>query len=206
MCFSEDGPLFKDFNKSFSNVFGSTTLVKADILRRLADGPTTCSQLTDRLGVGRGGCLSRNLDELAEAGFVARDDNINPATGRKAREARYQVSDNYARFYLKYIEPREEEIRGGRFGFGTLAELRGWDADKGFQFENLVVNHAMSLVPLLDLGGATVQSAAPFLIKGRRGGLAGVQIDLLIQTDRSARIVEVKRKRRPFSRLLGLGD
>ena len=194
MCFSEDGPLFKDFGSIFSEVFGSTTLVKADILRRLAEGPATCSQLADRLGVGRGGSLSRNLDELAEAGFVARDDNINPATGRKAREARYRVSDNYARFYLKYIEPREEEIRGGRFGFGTLAELRGWDADKGFQFENMVVNHAMSLVPLLGLGGATVRSAAPFFIKGGRESPVGVQIDLLIQTDRSEWIVEVKRR------------
>ena len=195
MCFSEDGPLFKDFSAIFGEVFGSTSLVKADILRRLAEGgPATCSEIALRLGVERGGSLSRNLAELDEAGFVSKDDNVNPATGRKAKEARYRVCDNYVRFYLKYIEPHEGEIRGGRYGFGSLAELRGWESDKGFQFENLVVNHAMSLIPHLHLEGATIRSAAPFVLKGRRGERRGLQIDLLIQTPRLAYIVEVKRR------------
>jgi hypothetical protein len=195
MCFSEDGPLFKDFNAIFSEVFGSTSLVKADILRRLAkDGSATCSEIAERLGVERGGSLSRNLEELTEAGFISKDDNVNPATGRKAKEAKYRVSDNYVRFYLKYIEPHENEIRGGRYGFGSLAELHGWEADKGFQFENLVVNHAMALVPHLHLEGVTIRSAAPFALKGKRGEKRGIQIDLLIQTSRLAYIVEVKRR------------
>ena len=142
----------------------------------------------------RGGSLSRNLAELHEAGFVSKDDNINPATGRKAKEARYRVCDNYARFYLKYIEPHEGEIRGGRYGFGSLAELRGWETDKGLQFENLVVNHAMALIPHLHLEGVTIRSAAPFVLKGRRDGRKGLQIDLLVQTSRVAYIVEVKRR------------
>ena len=195
ICFSEDGPLFKDFSAIFGEVFGSTSLVKADILRRLAEGgPATCSEIALRLGVERGGSLSRNLAELDEAGFVSKDDNVNPATGRKAKEARYRVCDNYVRFYLKYIEPHEGEIRGGRYGFGTLAELRGWESDKGFQFENLVVNHAMSLISHLHLEGATIRSAAPFVLKGRRGERRGLQIDLLIQTSRVVYIVEVKRR------------
>lgn len=195
MCFSEDGPLFKDFGAIFGEVFGSTSLVKADILRRLAEGgPATCSEIASRLGVERGGSLSRNLAELDEAGFVSKDDNVNPATGRKAKEARYRVCDNYVRFYLKYIEPHEGEIRGGRYGFGSLAELCGWESDKGFQFENLVVNHAMSLIPHLHLDGATIRSAAPFVLKGRRGERRGLQIDLLIQTPRVVYIVEVKRR------------
>ena len=197
MCFSEDGPLFKDFNAIFSEVFGSTTLVKADILRKLADGgPATCSEIAERLGVERGGSLTHNLEELHEAGFVSKDDNINPATGRKAKDSRYRVCDNYTRFYLKYIEPHEEEIRGGRYGFGSLAELRGWESDKGLQFENLVVNHSMSLIPHLHLDGVTIRSAAPYLLKGGRGKGRGLQIDLLIQTSRLAYIVEVKRRNR----------
>ena len=195
MCFADDGPLFKDFNAIFSEVFGSTTLVKADILRKLAEcGSATCSGLAWRLGVERGGSLTRNLGELQEAGFVSKDDNINPETGRKAKEARYRVCDNYTRFYLKYIEPHEEEIRSGRYGFGSLTELPGWEADKGFQFENLVVNHVLSLVPYLHLEGVTIRSAAPFSLKGRRGAERGLQIDLLIQTSRLAYIVEVKRR------------
>ena len=194
MCFVEDGPLFKDFNAIFSEVFGETSLVKADILRRLSAGAATCSELADRLGVERGGSLSRNLAELCEAGFLAKDDNVNPATGRKSKLARYRVGDNYTRFYLKYVEPHEGEIRSGRYGFGSLSGLAGWDVDKGLQFENLVANHAMALMPYLHLDGITVKSAAPFLLKGKRGEKKGVQIDLLVQTARVVYLVEVKRR------------
>ncbi len=43
------------------------------------------------------------------------------------------------------------------------------------------------------MGGAVVESAAPY--RNSRGGDGGCQIDLLIQTPRTAYVVEVKRKR-----------
>ena len=63
----------------------------------------------------------------------------------------------------------------------------------GLQFENLIVNHAMELVPQLHLGGSIVQSAAPYRhARNSRGG--GCQVDLLIQTARTAYLTEIKRK------------
>lgn len=197
MCFSEDGPLFKDFNSIFSEIFGETTLVKADILRSLSKGSANCSDLADRLGVGRGGSLSRNLKELCEAGFVSKDEGLNPVTRRATKLARYRLSDNYVRFFLKYIEPHEVEIRSGRFDFTSLSSLEGWAADMGYQFENLVVNNVRSLVPHLHVEWSRVKSAAPFEIRGDRSGKRkGVQIDLLIQTQNMAILVEIKRKTR----------
>lgn len=197
MCFSEDGPLFKDFNSIFSEIFGETTLVKADILRSLSKGPANCSDLADRLGVGRGGSLSRNLKELCEAGFLSKDEGLNPVTRRATKLARYRLSDNYVRFFLKYIEPHEVEIRSGRFDFTSLSSLEGWAADMGYQFENLVVNNVRSLVPHLHVEWSRVKSAAPFEIRGDRSGKRkGVQIDLLIQTQNTAILVEIKRKTR----------
>jgi len=197
MCFSEDGPLFKDFSAIFNEIFGETTLVKADILRMLSQGPATCTDLAERLGVGRGGSLSANLKELCEAGFVTKDEGLNPATLRPTKLARYRVSDNYTRFYLKYIEPHETEIRAGRFAFSSLASLEGWQADMGHQFENLVVNNVRRLVPHLHLDWSRVKSAAPFLVRGDRSAARqGVQIDLLVQAQGLAVLVEIKRKSR----------
>ena len=67
----------------------------------------------------------------------------------------------------------------------------------GLQFENLVVNNAMSLVPHLHLGNAIIESAAPYrnMRKGTSGKKAGCQIDLLIQTSRTAYVVEIKRQK-----------
>jgi len=197
MCFSEDGPLFKDFNAIFNEIFGETTLVKADILRMLSQGPATCTDLAARLGVGRGGSLTANLRELCEAGFVTKDEGLNPATLRLSKLVRYRVSDNYTRFYLKYVEPHEAEIRSGRFGFASLAALEGWQADMGHQFENLVVNNVRRLVPHLHLEWSRVKSAAPFEFRGDRSGShTGLQVDLLVQAAGVAVLVEIKRRAR----------
>ena len=72
--------------------------------------------------------------------------------------------------------------------------MNGWDPILGLQFENLVVNHAMALIPHLHLEGVTIRSAAPFALKGRRGEKKGMQVDLLIQTARVTYLVEVKRR------------
>lgn len=196
MCFAADGPLFKDFNAMFSEVFGSTSLVKGDILRALSDSAATCSELAVRLGVERGGGLSRNLNELIEAGFVAADGNINPSTGRKSKIKTYRICDNYTRFYLKYIEPYEDDIRAGNFPFSSLSELPGWRTILGFQFENMVVNNVRTLFPLLHLEGQHILSAAPYALKSADPDKRGLQIDLLIQTEHTAMLVEVKNRYR----------
>ena len=67
----------------------------------------------------------------------------------------------------------------------------------GLQFENLIVNNAMSLVPYLHVGNAIIESVAPYrnMRNGANGRKAGCQIDLLIQTSRTAYVVEIKRQK-----------
>lgn len=191
MCFTSDGPLFKDFSAMFSEVFGETSVMKGDVLRTLADGTKTLNEIAQSLGVERGGSLGGVLDELAEAGFVAKDTVLNPRTWAKSRISHYRLCDNYARFYLKFIEPHVDAIKEGRFEFETLAELPGWQTVMGLQFENLVLNRVMDFREQLHLNGLSIRSAAPY----RVGGKHGVQVDLLIQTDEVMCVVEVKRRK-----------
>lgn len=191
MCFTSDGPLFKDFSAMFSEVFGETSVMKGDVLRTLADGTKTLNEIAQSLGVERGGSLGGVLDELAEAGFVAKDTVLNPRTWAKSRISHYRLCDNYARFYLKFIEPHVDAIKEGRFEFETLAELPGWQTVMGLQFENLVLNRVMDFREQLHLNGLSIRSAAPY----RVGGKNGVQVDLLIQTDEVMCVVEVKRRK-----------
>ena len=191
MCFTPDGPLFKDFSALFSEVFGDNAKVKGDVLRALTGRSLTLSEISDALGVDRGGSLSENLDELVEAGFVSKDVVLNPKTWKKSRNVRYRLCDNYARFYLKYVEPNIEEIKDGKFEFEQIPELKNWQTIMGLAFENLVLNHVLDFKDALHLGGAQIRAAAPFL----KSGKGGVQIDLLIQTDDAMYVVEVKRRR-----------
>ena len=192
MCFTPDGPLFKDFSSMFSEVFGDTVKVKGDILQALADGPLGLSEIADSLGIERGGSLGSSLEELCEAGFVAKDEVLNPRTWKPGKLARYRLCDNYSRFYLKYIAPHIGEIKSGRFEFESLSELPGWQTIMGLQFENLVLNRVMDFKEQLHLKGATIRSAAPY----RADGVNGVQVDLMIQTDEVMYVIEIKRRKR----------
>lgn len=191
LCFRPDGQLFQDFKEIFNAVFGDTLEVKRSVLESLASGPMSCSELAEKLGIARGGTLERNLDDLEVAGFVAKDPGLNPETGKRARLMRYRLKDNYTRFYLKYIEPHEAEIKSGRFAKIDPEGLPEWNAVMGLQFENLILNNVGQILKKMGLDGVPILSAAPFRKTGRGG--SGCQIDLLIQTRKAVCVIEVKR-------------
>lgn len=193
MCFSPSGTLFKDFNEIFSSVFGEAAVLKRQILAILADGPSTGDELSRKLERDNNGHLTEHLRELSLAGFITADRGINPSTGKRARTDQYRMRDNYTRFYLKYVAPHREEIENGAYRFTSLSSLPDWQPTMGLQFENLIVNHAGELLPHLRLGSAVVTSSAPYRHqRNSRGG--GCQVDLLIQTARTAYVVEIKRQ------------
>ena len=144
------------------------------------------------------------------------DAGKNPETGAPVRDRRYRLKDNYARFYLRYVEPVKDEIDAGAYSFVSLDALDGWESVMGLAFENLVVNNWLQLLKPLHLDAAQVVSAAPWRRSGSRGKAAaakegrkgtrgktekavqdrkGVQVDRLLQTRRSVCVVEVKRQR-----------
>ena len=196
MAFIPKSVLAVDFEEMFRDVITGTTDLRSSILRLLRDSSLNVAEIAEALGKERNGHLSDALEELSEAGFIAADEGLNPETGKDVQQMRYRLKDNYARFYLKYIEPRQTIIERGGFAFSSLAQLPEWDVIKGLAFENLVVNNFRELLPRLGLDRSLVISAAPFRKASRSAGSVnrGVQVDLLLQTRRSIYLVEVKRR------------
>ena len=195
LCFDPDGYLFKDFNRIFDDVFDESVAAKKRIVTALADGPASVAELAERLGVTSSGHISSDVADLIEAGFVAGGRGKNPDTGRDVREVRYRLKDNYTRFYLKYILPKSEAIKGGLFRYVSLERLPNWDSIMGLQFENLVLNNFQALARRIGLVGKCVESVAPYFRRGRASG-DGVQIDMLVQLPKSVYLIEVKRMNR----------
>ena len=195
LCYDPDGYLFKDFDRIFDDVFGSSIAEKKRILGILAERPASASELAAEFGSDPNGHLSENLSELEEAGFITGSRGTNPITGKAIREVRYRLRDNYTRFYLRYILPKKEAIANGFHRYVPLDRMPGWDTIMGLQFENLVLNNIASLAPLIGLVGKNVESAAPYFRSGRKTG-RGVQIDYLVQMPKCTYIIEVKRKHR----------
>lgn len=195
MCFEKGGELFKDFDSIFSPMLGEGVELKRSVLAALVGGPQSGVELAESLGAGNNGRFSELLRDLKEGGFIDGDSGKNPATGGESRVAKYRLRDNYVRFYLKYVLPRKSEIDRGVFRYASLDQLPEWDAIRGLQFENLIVNNYRELLPYLHLGNSIVESAAPYrnarTVRG--SGQKGVQIDLLVQTACTAYVVEIKR-------------
>ena len=197
LAFSPKGVLREDFDEMFTDVITEKPRFAARVLRSLVDGPKSCAEVAKALGIGKGGDVSRAMMTLEESGFVAPECVRNPETGESLRERRYRMRDNYARFYLRYIEPQKDVIDQGMFRFSSLREFEGLDTVMGLAFENLVVNNYPELISHLHLSRSLIMSAGPYRRKGTKGknGRKGCQIDLLIQTRKALCFVEVKRQR-----------
>ena len=193
MCFRPNGYLFRDFDDIFSTVFAANSVLKRRVLETLAHGMMGGAELATELKVARNGQFTEMMRELELAGFVSLETGTNPESGKRMRDVRYRLRDNYSRFYLKYVLPHAAEIKSGRYEFATLEALPEWNVILGLQFENLVLNDFHSLLKGLHLEGVQVFSAAPFRKTGKGRG-KGVQVDLLIQTKKSLVVVEVKRQ------------
>lgn len=194
LCFTPGGILVDEFDDIFTDVFEGKGTVKRRILECLGNGAFSGKELAERLGVDNNGHLLDDLEELELAGFIARDGGINPQSGCRSRQFRYRISDNYTRFFVKYIAPNRDLIEKGLFRFADLEQLPGWQSILGFQFECLVLNNIAALLRPLGLDRAALISAAPYRRAAHTRG-EGCQIDLLIQTRRTAWVVEIKRRR-----------
>ena len=197
LCFRPNSVLRTDFDEMFRDVIALEQSFSGNVLRSLAEGSKTGTEISQELKQEKGGRISAVLDRLVEAGLVAADDSLNPETGKKAREVRYRLKDNYSRFYLRYIEPMKSIIDAGTFDLVTLEALEGIDTVMGLAFENLVINNYRELIPALNLKGTIITSASPYRRNATSGkrGRKGCQIDLLIQTRRSICVVEIKRRK-----------
>lgn len=203
LAYLPNSVLAEDFEDIFRDVITGEPGVRADILRALVGTPKNVSEIFAAIGKKKNGHLASALDELAEAGFIIADPAVNPETGKASNAIRYRIKDNYVRFYLRYIEPFADMVNKGAFAFSSLGQLGGWKVMEGLAFENLVVNNFREFLAPLGLERSLVVSAAPFRRDSRSGGAQregerprepGVQVDLMVQTERSVYFVEIKRQ------------
>lgn len=194
LCFLPRSLLFREFDETFNEVFGARVSTRARILHLLLEGGLSTSELAAREEKTPNGSYAEALRDLGHAGFVAEDAGLSPLTGKPIKQPRYRIKDNYARFYLKTIEPRSAAIKSGLFAFSSLEQLNGWDSILGLQFQNMILNHVVDLFPHLGLEQSPVLSAAPY-VQNETKRNRGCQIDLLIRTERMLMVVEIKRQK-----------
>jgi len=188
LCYKPSGILFSEFDEIFSDLFANRNAIYKKITQLLVDGQLTMKDLLGKLKRPKNGDISKYLDELVEAGFLARMPSWSILKEKEERLGYYRISDNYTRFYLKYIEPYRERIASNKLR--TIP--RGWKSILGLQFENLVCNNAHTLYDAIGLSDDEIVWSGPYF-QAATTRQKGCQIDYLIQSKyRVLYVCEVK--------------
>lgn len=181
LCFTKGALLVDEFDRIFSSVFLRNSEVYKRIVKTLATGDKAFIQICKALNLEYSGRILEYLDELELSGFIKRDYTWHIKSGEDAKLSQYRLSDNYIRFYLKYIDRYKTKIERGSFNFKSLSAMPGWDSVIALQFENLVLNNRSYIWKILGVSSEDIISENPFF-QHKTTKQQGCQIDYMIQT------------------------
>lgn len=181
LCFSQSGILYREFEDIFNDMFTKKSIFYRKIVELLVHGPLTFKQVCDNLKVENSGFWSQYLEELVAAGFLKRDYTWSLKSHKQSTLSKFRLSDNYLRFYLKYIEPNKPQIQSNLFKNKVINSLPGWDSIMSLQFENLVLNNCSLIWDALNLNPNDIVTHGPYFQR-KTSKNTGCQIDYLIAT------------------------
>jgi AAA+ ATPase superfamily predicted ATPase len=169
LCFDKNGLLHDEFNQLYASLFDDSekhlTLIKT--LAKLNKGITR-NELIEKSGISSSGDFTLKLNELIESGFVSE----SPYYQNKKQLSLFRLSDEYSKFYLKFIDNTKNS------GAGTWQRLhksQSYVSWAGFAFEALCLKHIPQLKKALKIDAIYSISSSWFNKKA--------QIDLLIDRD-----------------------
>lgn len=201
LCFTGDSNLVEEFNMIFHDLFEKRSDIYKKIVTALVDGSKTHIELQKILKYSSKSALVDYLKELELSRFVTRDYTWSLNNGKYARLSKYRLSDNYLRYYLKFIEPNLVSIQRGYYEHQALMGLPSWVSTMALQFENLVLKNRMKLFDILGINPADIVCDNPFFQR-KTIRQRGCQIDYMIQTKLNTLIVfefKFSTKEVPFS-------
>ena len=192
LCFRASCILYQEFDSIFSDLFSKKASLYKDIVLALANGALERQQLMEKLKVPQNGLFSQYLEDLSAAGFLRRDMSWNFHNPSPSKLSLYRLSDNYVRFYLKYIAPHKDKIEKGFFEDMHLADFPGWPTIMGLQMENLVLNNRKEILEKMNVSPSLILNDGPYL-QHKTARFPGCQIDYLVQTKlRELYVTEIK--------------
>ncbi len=185
LCFEKDGILKDEFNELYSSLFEDSGK-HLSIIEALAasNKGITRQELIKKSGIPSGGDFSLKLEELKESGFISEYSYY----GNKKQLSLYRLSDEYSRFYLKFIRNNKT---GGAGTWQRLHKTQSYASWSGFSFETVCLKHIYQVKRGLRIDAIFSTNSSWFN--------KNAQVDLLIDRDDNVmNICEMKFYNAPF--------
>lgn len=177
-------PRLKDeFNRLFKAIFTNAEDCKK-VIRLLAtrNYGFTREEIASATGLPLGGGLSDTLTALAESDFIMRYSPYGKGTGEF-----YKLIDNFCLFWLKYVEPNQDDVSFVNDNF-TSDIMKAW---RGVAFEHVCWQHVPQIKRALEIGGVKT-SVSAWNVAGD-DTKTGAQVDMLIiRADNIVNLCEMK--------------
>ncbi|MEZ4849294.1 MAG: ATP-binding protein [Bacteroidia bacterium] len=185
ICFSENGLLNDEFSLLYPALFEDPERhIKIIHLLASKRKGLTRKEIIAFGNLSDGGNTSKAIDELSTSGFIT----AYYTFGKKKREMRYRLTDEYSLFYLKFIDKNRNEGKGT---WKKLSQTQTWKSWSGYAFENIGLKHTQQIKKALEIGGIYTE-ASTYISKGNED-LPGIEIDLLIdRNDQAINLCEFK--------------
>jgi AAA+ ATPase superfamily predicted ATPase len=147
LCFDANGDLVNEFEEIFESLFTHSSS-HISMVRALAqtNKGLTREELIIQSNLHSGGAFTKALEELIASGFVSKYAALN----KKSKNTLFRLSDEYSRFYLKYIEPNKNQ--GANF-WKTLFQSQSYLSWAGFNFETICLKHINQIKKALKIEG-----------------------------------------------------
>ncbi|MBD3345099.1 MAG: hypothetical protein GF401_08570 [Chitinivibrionales bacterium] len=192
LCFRKDGFLIDEFDRLFSSLFDKheTHLKIIHALASLKKGATR-DEILGAAGLESGGEASIAIKELSEAGFILQV----PAWKKRHKGKLYRLIDEYALFYLQWIEPVREQLILAETPDYWLkkSNLQSWKTWAGYAFEGICLKHIDKIKETLGISGVVTFENSWRHMPEKGVEERGAQIDLIIErSDRTINLCEIK--------------
>lgn len=197
LCFSQDGLLRTEFPRLFQSLF-SLSEINMRIIRIIANHRYGLSrqQIIKKTKIPSGSNLNSRLYELQASGFI----NAFSPYGYGKKESYYRVIDEYALFYLRWIDPYLSS--GHPFPenhWQVEMKTPSWQSWAGYTFESICLKHSEQILRALKLDRIGCKISSWRHIAAIKSSSSGVQIDLLFdRNDDAITLCEIKYTDQPY--------
>jgi hypothetical protein len=180
LCFSANGFFVEEYETLFKEQFRSLKVYEA-VVKELARGSASLSELSRQIRVPRGGGFRDQLQNLVRAQFIREYAPVTIGGMKGTRTRRYKLADPFLAFYFRYIHGNRDIIARNRHGENLFRSIVKPTIQQyfGYAFERLGEAALDRILDKLGIRLVDVKAMGPYFRQTRIHG-TGLQVDWLI--------------------------